>query len=40
MGEKGKALLESQRVVPNVLKVRGFRFRYDELDEALRDLLG
>jgi len=40
MGKKGSALLESQRVVPNVLKVNGFRFQYDKLDEALADLLG
>lgn len=40
MGEKAGALLESQRVVPNVLKAGGFRFRYDQLEEALADLLG
>lgn len=39
MGERAIALLNSQRVVPNVLKVNGFRFRFDELDEALADLI-
>ncbi len=39
MGERAVALLQSQRVVPNVLKVNGFRFMLDELDEALEDLV-
>lgn len=39
LGQRAAALLQSQRVVPNVLKVNGFRFKFDELDEALADLL-
>ena len=38
LGERADALLQSQRVVPNVLKANGFRFKYEELDEALADL--
>jgi uncharacterized protein len=40
LGEKTEMLLASQRVVPNVLKVKGFKFQYEELDDALGDLLG
>ena len=39
LGERGVALLQSQRTIPNVLKVNGFRFKFDELGEALADLL-
>jgi uncharacterized protein len=39
LGQRADALLQSQRVVPNVLKASGFRFKFDELDEALDDLL-
>jgi len=38
LGERADALLQSQRVLPNVLKANGFRFKYDDLDEALADL--
>ncbi|MCP4291257.1 MAG: TIGR01777 family protein [bacterium] len=38
MGERAHALLQSQRAVPNVLKVNGFRFKLDELDDAMADL--
>ncbi len=39
MGERATALLQSQRVVPNVLKINGFRFKLEDLDEALEDLI-
>lgn len=39
LGEKAGALLESRRVIPNVLKAKGFKFRYDELPKALDHLL-
>lgn len=39
LGERADALLHSQRVIPNVLKANGFRFKFNELDEALADLL-
>jgi uncharacterized protein (TIGR01777 family) len=39
LGEKADILLASQRVVPNVLKAAGFKFRYGELEEALADLI-
>lgn len=39
MGERAEALLQSQRAVPNVLKINGFKFMYDDLDEALENLL-
>ncbi len=39
LGERADALLQSQRVVPNVLKINGFKFKFNELDEALADLL-
>lgn len=38
LGERAETLLHSQRVVPNVLKASGFRFKFNELDEALADL--
>jgi len=38
LGERAKTLLQSQRAVPNVLKGGGFRFKFNELDEALADL--
>lgn len=38
LGEKAEIILASQRVVPNVLKAAGFKFRYAEIDEALADL--
>jgi len=39
MGEKMELLLASQRVVPNVLKIKGFKFQFEELDDALADLI-
>lgn len=39
LGEQAKALLQSQRAVPNVLKANGFKFKMDDLDEALASLL-
>ncbi len=39
LGERADALLQSQRAVPNVLKANGFRFKFDDLSEALEDLL-
>lgn len=39
LGERADALMQSQRAVPNVLKVNGFRFKFNELDDALADLL-
>ena len=39
LGEFGKSLLASQRVVPNVLKAKGFRFQFGETSKALADLL-
>lgn len=39
LGERADALLQSQRAVPNVLKINGFRFKFDKLNEALADLL-
>lgn len=39
LGEMSDVLLDSQRVVPNVLKAAGFKFDYGELDIALGDLI-
>jgi uncharacterized protein (TIGR01777 family) len=39
MGEFGGTLLASQRVVPEGLEQAGFRFRYPDLESALKDLL-
>lgn len=39
LGEKAEILLASQRVVPNVLKAAGFKFRFSELEDALADLV-
>jgi uncharacterized protein (TIGR01777 family) len=39
LGEKAKMLLSSQRVVPKALRSKEFQFKYDILDEALKDLL-
>ena len=38
-GEMATILLGSQRVIPGVALETGYRFRYPELSEALRDLL-
>ncbi|MFH1843785.1 MAG: TIGR01777 family oxidoreductase [bacterium] len=39
LGEKGEMLLASQRAVPKALRARRFRFTYDNLDDALADLV-
>jgi len=39
LGEFAGALLEGQRAVPKKLLDSGFRFRFDDLDSALRDVL-
>ena len=39
LGGFGGALLESQRAVPDVLVEDGFRFKFPDLDGALRDLV-
>ena len=39
VGEFASALLEGQRAVPKKLLESGFRFRFSDLDSALRDLL-
>ena len=40
IGEMAKVALEGQRVLPRRLLDAGFPFRFPELREALRDLLG
>lgn len=40
LGEVATLALEGQRVLPKRLLEAGFRFRYQKLTEALRDLLG
>jgi len=39
LGEFGSVLLRGQRVLPRRLLEEGFRFRFPDLKEALRDLL-
>ena len=39
VGEFASAVLEGQRAVPKKLLESGFRFRFSDLDSALRDLL-
>lgn len=39
LGEFGSVLLKGQRVIPRVLMDGGYRFRYDELEVALKDIL-
>jgi uncharacterized protein (TIGR01777 family) len=39
LGEFAAALLEGQRAVPNKLLHSGFKFRFTDVDAALRDLL-
>jgi uncharacterized protein (TIGR01777 family) len=39
IGEFATALLEGQRAVPKKLLDSGFRFRFDDVDSALRDVL-
>jgi uncharacterized protein (TIGR01777 family) len=40
LGEFGSVLLEGQKVIPAKLLKYGFRFRYPEIKEALKELLG
>jgi NAD dependent epimerase/dehydratase family enzyme len=40
MGPMARAVLDSQRVVPQRLLEAGFRFQYGDLAAALRDTLG
>ncbi|MFQ5349330.1 MAG: TIGR01777 family oxidoreductase [Thermoanaerobaculia bacterium] len=40
LGEMSKILLEGQRALPRRLEEAGYRFRYPDLETALRDLLG
>ena len=40
LGEMAEVLLEGQRAVPRKALSGGYRFRYGELDAALRDLVG
>jgi uncharacterized protein (TIGR01777 family) len=39
MGEMGKVVMSSQRVIPDKLLKNGFEFRYPDIDQALHDLL-
>jgi len=39
LGEFATALLEGQRAVPRKLLASGFRFRFEDVDSALRDVL-
>lgn len=40
LGEFGSVLLEGQRVIPDKLLKHGFVFRYPEITEALREVIG
>jgi hypothetical protein len=39
LGQFASALLEGQRVIPEVLQEVGFQFQYPELPEALASIL-
>jgi NAD dependent epimerase/dehydratase family enzyme len=39
IGEFGEILLASQRAVPKAAQAAGFRFRFEELEPALRAIL-
>ncbi len=39
MGEFGSVVLKGQRVVPRALQTRGFKFKFSNIEDALRDLL-
>jgi NAD dependent epimerase/dehydratase family enzyme len=40
LGEMADLALTGQRAVPRALEALGFRFRFPQLESALRDLLG
>lgn len=40
MGDLGKAFLESQRAIPERLSESGYEFRFPQVEDALRDILG
>ena len=39
VGEFGQVLLDSQRAIPRAALAAGFRFRFPELEPALREIL-
>ncbi|HPB68964.1 MAG TPA: DUF1731 domain-containing protein [Candidatus Omnitrophota bacterium] len=39
LGEFGSVLLEGQRVIPRRLIDAGFKFKYPEIDEALKSIV-
>jgi uncharacterized protein (TIGR01777 family) len=39
MGEFGSVILRGQRVVPRVLQSRGFKFKFEDIEASLADLL-
>jgi uncharacterized protein len=39
VGEFGEILLTSQRAIPKAALAAGFKFQFDELEQALRDVL-
>ncbi len=39
LGQMADIVLHSQRCVPSVAKATGYRFKYEHLDDALRDLI-
>ncbi len=39
MGEFGDVLLKGQRVIPQRLLEAGFKFRYLDIEEALKDII-
>jgi len=40
LGEQADLLLKGQRALPNALRAHGYKFRYPDLEPALRSLLG
>lgn len=40
LGEGGKVLTEGQRVIPRVATENGYEFRFPQLEDALRDVVG